>query len=198
MALVRTHQLRTGNPLIYAVGSWIVSGLCLMLGDLSRRQFGSQSIEQHFVIVLIVVTAAAPFGALLQAALAYKRNAVSLFRISRLYGALLLICANINFVLQLHFSRDGSIPFRGMAVPWMLSAGAEPQFSLTNTLLTAIDCLYFSVTSLSTVGFGDITPTAWYARLAVSLEILTGLSITVLTVGRHFSRSQGAIGKEIS
>ena len=37
--------------------------------------------------------------------------------------------------------------------------------------------LYFTITTLTTVGFGDITPVTWEGRLAVSASILAGVTI---------------------
>jgi len=68
----------------------------------------------------------------------------------------------------------------------------QPHALHWNNFFSAIvDCLHFSVVTLSTVGYGDIYPTALYSKLIVDIEILMGLGITVLTVGRHFSRSTG-------
>ena len=59
--------------------------------------------------------------------------------------------------------------------------------------LTKLDGIYFSVTTLATVGYGDITPVSEYARgvgivqMVVNLAVL-GLAVRVLT--RALSRSQ--------
>lgn len=35
--------------------------------------------------------------------------------------------------------------------------------------------LYFSVVNMTTLGFGDITPQTWFARIAANIQVLTGL-----------------------
>jgi voltage-gated potassium channel len=42
---------------------------------------------------------------------------------------------------------------------------------------TKLDAVYFTVVTLGTVGFGDITPTGQGARLAVTLQIVFTLSV---------------------
>jgi hypothetical protein len=44
-------------------------------------------------------------------------------------------------------------------------------------LETKLDAVYFTVVTLGTVGFGDITPTGQGARLAVTLQIVFTLSV---------------------
>ena len=43
--------------------------------------------------------------------------------------------------------------------------------------------LYFSVTTMTTAGFGDIYPTQWYSRLIVSLQILVSVLYSVVVLG---------------
>jgi voltage-gated potassium channel len=47
---------------------------------------------------------------------------------------------------------------------------------------TRLDAAYFTVTTLSTVGFGDISATGQAARLAVTLQILFDLTLLAVTV----------------
>jgi hypothetical protein len=51
------------------------------------------------------------------------------------------------------------------------------------------DCQHLSVMTITTVGYGNISPHAWYAKLATNLEALTGTGLLVvalaLLLGRH-------------
>ena len=49
-----------------------------------------------------------------------------------------------------------------------------------------IDCLYFSLTTTSTVGYGDISPKSELARLFVILHQITLLSEIVIFVANSF------------
>ena len=47
------------------------------------------------------------------------------------------------------------------------------------------NCLYYSATTITTLGYGDISPTAWYTRAASVCEVLTGILVigVALTMG---------------
>ena len=49
----------------------------------------------------------------------------------------------------------------------------------------AVNVFYFSVTAFTTVGFGDIYPTASAAKLFVSVEMLSFLVFFVILIGNH-------------
>lgn len=57
------------------------------------------------------------------------------------------------------------------------SFSAAPNFSMgsAGARLDFADALYFSIVTLSTIGYGDITPTSGIARLIVGAEILFGV-----------------------
>jgi voltage-gated potassium channel len=46
-----------------------------------------------------------------------------------------------------------------------------------------VAAFYFSVTTLATVGYGDLVPTTDFARLATAIYILIGVSISVTALG---------------
>ncbi len=46
------------------------------------------------------------------------------------------------------------------------------------------DALYFSVTTISTLGYGDITPRSNWARAAAMVEVLSGVFITVAFIAQ--------------
>ena len=51
------------------------------------------------------------------------------------------------------------------------------------------DCQHLSVITITTVGYGNISPNAWYAKAATNLEALTGTALLVvalaLLLGSH-------------
>ena len=49
------------------------------------------------------------------------------------------------------------------------------------------DCLYLSVSTITTTGYGDITPLTTLTRLISCLEMLSGPTIVVLALGMWFS-----------
>lgn len=53
---------------------------------------------------------------------------------------------------------------------------------------TRIQAFYFSVVSITTVGYGDFTPTSDLSRLFTAIYILIGVSIGLVTLGLIGSR----------
>ncbi len=45
---------------------------------------------------------------------------------------------------------------------------------------TKVDAVYFTVTTLATVGFGDITPTSQSARLVVTVQMIFDLTVVAV------------------
>ncbi|WP_454050637.1 potassium channel family protein [Cellulomonas sp. Marseille-Q8402] len=62
-------------------------------------------------------------------------------------------------------------------------SGADPGAFTQD--LSQVDALYFTVTVLATVGFGDIAPVSTVARLVVTLQMVCGFAFAAL-VGREF------------
>lgn len=67
------------------------------------------------------------------------------------------------------------------------SAGFKTAYLTENIPSVYLDCLYFSLISVATVGFGDLTPNLWYIKLFVMLEISIGMSIFIFAIGFLFS-----------
>jgi hypothetical protein len=185
------HLARVGeiNPLLWPLLSWLLLLGAFGAGEALLRTFGWTRTTQGLIGASVVLTMVAPCLATAALAMAYRFHAVALERIVRLYLALVLLCANVNFLLHLHFSRAGSPPFHGVRAVWARgSQGTTLQWAQFPRAV--LDCVHFSVVTLSTVGYGDTYPVLWYSKLVVDIEILMGLGITVLTVGRHFAGSR--------
>lgn len=58
-----------------------------------------------------------------------------------------------------------------------------------NTTQSFIDCVYFSLTTYTSLGFGDIAPTGWIRFLA-GMETLTGLVLIAWTASFMFLEMQ--------
>jgi small neutral amino acid transporter SnatA (MarC family) len=52
------------------------------------------------------------------------------------------------------------------------------------------DCLHFSVMTMITVGYGDITPGTWYAKLTSDLQAIAGVVLFVVALGMLFGNWQ--------
>lgn len=50
------------------------------------------------------------------------------------------------------------------------------------------ECVYFSVITCTTTGYGDISPTTWRLQALAVLQILSSLAIIVFWLGYVFTR----------
>jgi len=66
-------------------------------------------------------------------------------------------------------------------------------YHMEHGITRIIDMLYFSVATISTLGYGDIRPTSNVAVAAVVIEVLLGLSLALLGVGVLFSTRQSRL-----
>jgi hypothetical protein len=66
------------------------------------------------------------------------------------------------------------------------SSSGQPSFDFQaqNRLAVWFDCLHFSTVTITTLGYGDIIPKTWYAKLAADLEVLMGIVFVSLSLGR--------------
>jgi len=86
------------------------------------------------------------------------------------------------------------------AVVYGVIAGRRPDAFVTNTAAPASfpDLVYFSFVTLLTIGFGDVTPAAPFARAVVLVEGLFGVAFTTVVMAalvagylRHREREGG-------
>ena len=51
-----------------------------------------------------------------------------------------------------------------------------------------LECFYFSVVTVTTLGYGDITPNFWFVKLAASIQSLLGVAIVAIGFGLIVNR----------
>ena len=61
--------------------------------------------------------------------------------------------------------------------------------------LDRTDALYFTITTLATVGFGDITPVSQTARIAVTVQMVSGLVLLGLVIKAFLSAVEVGLRK---
>lgn len=85
------------------------------------------------------------------------------------------------------------LAFAGIYLGWENGWGAETVFKFTNgqSYIRLVDYVYLSGLTITTVGYGDVSPVIWYAKLATVLEALTGLGLTAFVVGVFVSSLLG-------
>ncbi len=86
---------------------------------------------------------------------------------------------------------------------WVYVAMSRSDPSTFSEPLTKSASLYFTITVLSTVGFGDITPIADAARLMVSVQmicdlVVIGIIVKLITgVAKHARAQRTAAGSDV-
>jgi hypothetical protein len=84
--------------------------------------------------------------------------------------------------------RDLEDPERYRA-EWAVRADFESvvRFRLQAIRPVLSDCFHLSVITMTTVGYGNISPNTWYAKLATDVEALTGTVLLVVALGMLFA-----------
>ena len=125
--------------------------------------------------VLLVLYYTLPLTARLEAS-------TTLWLLGGLLGFVAVITWQVRAILGSRYPALRAIEALAAAIPLFLLVFAATYFTMADVQtgafsqpLTRTDALYFTVTVFSTVGFGDITPTAQAARLVVVVQMLGDL-----------------------
>jgi hypothetical protein len=95
----------------------------------------------------------------------------------------------VNFAVMLFFLPELSrFPVFGWSLPY-----DQELFSKANSFF---DMLYFSVTTITTTGYGDMAPSTWPTRVLVMWEVLSGLLLIAITLAIYLSPSDTTQSKE--
>lgn len=72
---------------------------------------------------------------------------------------------------------------------WAARAGFSDivRFKRRSVAPVLSDCFHLSVITMTTVGYGNISPNTWYAKLATDVEALTGTVLLVVALGMLFA-----------
>jgi len=102
------------------------------------------------------------------------------------------LCASIAGFLMIGLLWTMIYTFLGRISPGAFS------FSIPGQTMDGFDAFYFSFVTLTTIGFGDITPVSRVARMFVVMEAITGMFYVTVLVARlvsiHSSKPPGNRG----
>jgi hypothetical protein len=178
------------KPLYIAIISWFGTLGSFVVSEVFIRMVGWHGLVPIIVAALTISSMVSPVVAMIMVGRSFNANANSIKGIVFLYLGAVILCGNIDFSIMLHCGLSGPAPFTGIHSVWGAHPdGRPPVFEFRSALLSAVDCLHFSVETLSTAGYGDISPTTWYSKLAIDVETLIGLAIVVPTLGKYFSQT---------
>ncbi len=105
------------------------------------------------------------------------------FRILRLIRVVTKIKNEDTLILTRIFFTILSIIFIFSGLIYQIEHIANPQ-----QFATFLDAIYFSVVTMTTVGYGDMTPTSEGGKLMTVLMILTGIALIPVQLGEAFQR----------
>jgi hypothetical protein len=93
-----------------------------------------------------------------------------------------IVAWQVRAIIRSEFPRVRVVQALFVAVPFYVLIFAAAYFLIAGSgdtnfaaPLSRTDALYFTVTVLSTVGFGDITPKSEFARLVVTVQMIANL-----------------------
>lgn len=111
-----------------------------------------------------------------RAAAAATRSRAGRDQFFSIYGPLALLL--LFFLWALLLTVGFGLIFYGLRIPFR-----DPLLMGTGPLVRLRSCLYFSGTTLFTLGLGDVTPQSYLARLLTVVEAGTGLGFIALVIG---------------
>jgi hypothetical protein len=165
LLVVATARLRTGARqwiIAFSLATVVGGGLALWLGS---RTLGYAVVGACSVVVIATAVTAI-------AASLLRRRVIDF---TTVLGALCIYLLLALFFAGLHQAL-------GAYVPHYLNGTADPA--------TPADLLYFSLITLTTVGFGDITPGTQLARAVAGIEALVGQLYLVSVVAAVVSSAR--------
>lgn len=92
-----------------------------------------------------------------------------------------VLCAGISTYLMLGVLWSLAYLFVDCRIQGAFAMSGAPE---TNHAMQGFDALYYSIITLTTVGYGDITPVSDVARMLASLEALTGTLFVAVLISR--------------
>jgi len=164
--------------------AWLFTAILVVVGSGESGSQGGCAVAVMIASLLLASVFAAVSAAVSVGT--YRTAERYLRRLLLLYLALVLLFANLYFLLNL---LPTASPFAGVHSPWhWLPDNQGRRIALLDAGLSAVDCLHFSCVTITTLGYGDMHPLTWYTKLAVDAEVLLGVGLIAVGLGRLLSR----------
>jgi hypothetical protein len=181
----RLSPLLAVPAVIHALFGWTVTLLFTLAGT------GDRPFEGPLVlaITLLPVAILSILLAITFEIFAFPISQQFIWRLILSYFTLILVFANVYFLLIFIEPRR----FDGIHSPWTQLPDLQGRrLHMRDAILTAIDCFHLSCMTITTVGYGDMRPVHWVAKLATDAEVLSGLSVITVGFGRFFGTRNAA------
>ena len=131
-----------------------------------------------------------------------RHTVTSIPRLAFLYLEIILMYAVVYFYAVLDSGTDSVPVIRGIDAEWVQMITLDKNADKSETLRAAIvsfeDCVYFSMVTSTTVGYGDMIPVSPVTKLLVGSQVLTSFFLIAFGAGYFFSvSSRGASQSEM-
>lgn len=172
------------QPIWHALLAWLFTAVLVLAGsgeggNPAGCALAVMAISLFLASVFALVSVIVSVGT-------YRTAERYLRRLLLLYLALVLLFAHLYFLLNL-LPTDS--PFVGVHSAWhWLPDNQGRRIALPDAGLSALDCLHFSCVTITTLGYGDMHPSTWYTKLAADVEVLLGVGLIAVGLGRLLSR----------
>ncbi len=168
--------------------SLIPYGSLLIYLRFGMHSVDAASLAPHpaFLLFLFAIGVALPLCgiAIVLRRLIRQRQEFDLRMLLACYFSLVLVFATGFAVLQAS-SIEPSI--KGMVAIWDRDSSYSFGEHWTRVHRLYFDSLYLSLITITTVGYGDLTPASPWAKILASLEGLAGVGFLGLALGHYFS-----------
>jgi len=177
------------NKILLISIAWQILGIVLL--QIVRRQDDSSYVEATVVPMIIMQIIHLGLVVLTSIKLVKQvlHRTVSPWFLAQSYLSTILLYAGIYTMVWKMLIPKGVI-LSGQQPPFSGSLVFDnPDFQWC---LTWLSFLYFSTATMTTVGYGDISPSTWYTKLIVCSEMLFSImySAVILSIGlQHFTGS---------
>jgi uncharacterized protein YjbI with pentapeptide repeats len=119
------------------------------------------------------------------------RHGESLGQILKVSVGVILLSA-LLYPLGGFSSSETDVDYQYPLSTWLQTNGlGEAGSALVQTAGTFLHGLYFSVITFTTIGYGDLYPTGWFAKVLVGVESLAGailIALFIFVLGRRVAR----------
>lgn len=168
------------HPILFSVLAWILSFIFILFMNTKYIIFEIIGVIIFISIGIFIIVS------VIVAVITYPLLKHYILNLSLLYLTILLLFANIYFWMMLLF--DPYHPFLGIHPPWeWIGHNEGRRLYINNAVITAVDCIHYSCVTITTLGFGDMRPIHWSAKIITDIEVLSGLGIITVGFGRLFA-----------
>lgn len=141
-----------------------------------------------FLVLLLVIAAGSACRVIALHLLRVEILTRYLWRVVFAYFELILLFASIYFWLMFFVPQE--TPLSNVACPWTECSdlSVARTLDLANLRDSIVDVFHFSIVTVSTLGYGDMLPKTWYAKLLVDAQVVCGIGLIILAIGRYFAK----------